>query len=543
MIFTADDIRHQNFDEILKLHNLACDRQEEYYREFASKENAEYEAKLSKFKDNYPVLYIEPAVMTTEEKRMLCTIACNNELKFAIWGGCSNAEIKEIERRYSNPENFDEEELKSFQRMLLINAPSDPNEYLTKRLREVEEERGIVCIKFSRQDIQDQDKMKGLEAFALRLLGEGKQVRIAVNDAMITKSNSAVADYLYDEKDLAKIVELNNRLAEAGMKKGIVFDEYRSISSLEDYDKSWKIEDVVKANSELDNIAANIKKMNLSPFETMLFIHSYLTKNFAYAEGGTEECRVVPGIIKTHKIVCSGYASFVKTIVDKLNMPELKCEIVGCEIYKKSLTYEFEGGHCHNIIQISDPKYGIEGYYVEDACWDAKTKEFARGRGFSHCLYPVTDLEHFNGMHYVQKDSANRLSALMFDPESMQDALVEMGKVLRGEKGKSAFQEYRERRAKVKNGADVVRRCGKQSKPISQETFRNGLTNVHQRVLGEVSQRSVDIINQDMQNSIMFACAGFDKGATTEFASDRKLGKEFVTARRNSLKSNDGREG
>lgn len=537
MVFDSEAIKGYSYEELVNEHYNDHASWVAYYREREIESAKEYEIKLRDFRNKYPFLYIKPDLMSRDERRTLCIAACNNELTMAAFGGANKAELKEIEKKYSKPEIVDDFVLETAQSMLLF---KEPKNYLTGRVEELEEKKDIFCLKMSRVDLSDDKFMEKIEDLASKLLKDGRQVRLAVNDAMASKSNEGLADYLYTPEDMEKLITLNNKLVLQGMEKGIVFDEFRFIRSVDDYNEAWNIDDVVKANKNVDNLAANIKKMNLSPFETMMFIHSYLTKNFAYAEGRTEECRVMPGIIKSGKIVCSGYASFVKTIVDKLNMPTLKCDLVGCELYKKSLTYDMEGGHCHNLIKIYDEKYGIDGYYIEDACWDAKIKNFEKGRGFSHCLYPISDLEHIKDMYYVQKDGASRLEALMFNPKDLQNAIVEMGKVFSGGKGKSRFTEYRERRAKVKSGSDIVRKYSHLSPAIPKVSYTKALTALHERVYGTISKESEAKIERDMFNSSLFGSLGFEKGAASEFTTDRNIAKEYMV-QRNSLKSNDGR--
>ena len=72
------------------------------------------------------------------------------------------------------------------------------------------------------------------------------------------------------------------------MKSYIMMNEYADVKDVNMLNKSWTLKDVVKANRDIDSIASDIKKQKLSPFETMIYIHKYITSNFAYAEGKTE---------------------------------------------------------------------------------------------------------------------------------------------------------------------------------------------------------------------------------------------------------------
>ena len=132
----------------------------------------------------------------------------------------------------------------------------------------------------------------------------------------------------------------------------------------------------------------------------MLEIHTYITSTFRYNTNGLESSRVLPGIFNNQEIVCSGYASLVKAIIDKLGMPELECDLVACKFVDEH--NEIMESHCHNLVKIRDKKYGIDGYYVEDACWDSKNESYPNGKGIANFMYPVEDLIHYKGLGFDQ---------------------------------------------------------------------------------------------------------------------------------------------
>ena len=540
MVYESLMLNKISFEELLSSHEEAYNEEVKFYEEFDKQEKERHQKELEKFKKKNPFLYKDVSELTFEDKAILCNQEVNNQINYIILSNekVNKKSLNEIYEKY-NPQKISDEDLISIQKRGLLWAPKV---YIPSRVETLKESKETFCFKISKNDIKNSEIMQKLEVFSKKLLKSGNKVRIAVNDEMENMSNDSSANYLYSKEDLEVLIGLNNRLAEEGMTgKGIVFDEFKTISSIEDYKQAWGIEDVIKANNEIERIASDIKKMEFSPFEAMVYIHSYLTKNYAYAEGDTEQCRVIPGIIKDGKIVCSGYASFVKSIVDKLNIPELKCDIVGCEMYARTLACDFEGGHCHNLIKITDKKYNINGYYIEDACWDAKTKKYENGRGFAHCLYPVSDLEHISGMHYVQYDGGSRLSNLIYAPEDVANAVGMLAKLFKGEKLPSAFSEYRKRRAKIKLGSQIVKRFANQSKAIPRQCYKEALTELHTKVLGNLSAKSEERIEKDMENSVINACATFDKKASIDFASDRKSVKQLVK-QRNSLQANDGRD-
>ena len=236
-------------------------------------------------------------------------------------------------------------------------------------------------------------------------------------DCVEKRKNIDGVDYIFTKKDLELLVQLDNCLISNGY-SGLRITEFIEVKDLGDLRGTWTLQQVVNANNKIDDVARHIKEHNLSPFEAMTYIHRWAS-NFIYnGKMGLQDGRVLPSTLNTDNIVCSGYASMVKAVVDKLEMPGLKCELTGCYL----IIDGSPNGHCHNIVTIDDPKYDINGTYIEDACWDSKKKGNEQPEGYAHCLYPVTDLECFNnGVRYYSLDREDRYSNLIVDPKNLEE--------------------------------------------------------------------------------------------------------------------------
>ena len=102
-----------------------------------------------------------------------------------------------------------------------------------------------------------------------------------------------------------------------------------------DYSKKIDIDELVEKvkttliyfiNKRITNIVDFIKQKQFTPFEAMIYIHNYVT-SLQYTRGDASQ--IIVGALNGQEIVCSGYASIIKAIIDKLNMPGLKCDIIG----------------------------------------------------------------------------------------------------------------------------------------------------------------------------------------------------------------------
>jgi len=180
------------------------------------------------------------------------------------------------------------------------------------------------------------------------LIKDKAYIHVAIDGDMKLKSNDSETDYLYSKDELELLNDLDTFLISNNI-NSLKICERQRLTDLDDLKDAWTLDQVITANTKIDKIVNNIKSYNLSPFETILYIHK-IVSSFKYnGDDKLEVPRVLPSILTSNKIVCSGYASLVKAIVDKLDIPELKCDLVGCNIIKKGMAY----GHTHNIVKIS----------------------------------------------------------------------------------------------------------------------------------------------------------------------------------------------
>ena len=352
------------------------------------------------------------------------------------------------------------------------------------------------------------------------LNAKGMIIRVAIDSTSKNQSNSSNINYLYGRKKTKMLLDLYNYLIDVGCEE-LVVGEFIEIKKLEDFEKTWTIRQVIEANNQVDKMVNLIKHVELSPFEAMLFIHKAATW-FEYkkpTDEFVESGRVLPSIFKDEKIVCSGYASFVKAVIDKLNLENvldgtLVCEVVGCTLQEKGDNGKIieESAHCHNLIRIEDDKYGIKGVYVEDACWDCakpKRKNMEEGRGFAHCLYPVADLLNFTDKVYRQKFNKKRVYNLLYARRRNK---------FENQRLESIVQEIESLHI-----PDVVWKNILNSKPIDIDVYRRGLKNVIRKTTDEGLEYAKKEAEAEIEKSISMAKKSFsDKSKNTFYIGDKR---------------------
>ena len=118
----------------------------------------------------------------------------------------------------------------------------------------------------------------------------------------------------------------------------------------------------------IDDIVSNIKKLDLSPMEQIMYAYDIVRDRkykFETKKQDESESRDLTPVILGDRIVCAGFAE----ILDKV------CKKLGFNSYIQILTPIKEDsyiGHARNVIYIKDEKYDIDGVYFFDATWDCK---------------------------------------------------------------------------------------------------------------------------------------------------------------------------
>jgi len=325
-----------------------------------------------------------------------------------------------------------------------------------------------------------------------RILKEqGKEVRFIISQDMLKQNNTDRVNYTYSKEEFDLIVEIDNFL-KRNDSEGVLFREFLGIEREEDLDYAWNLHQIITVNKHIDRVVNIIKRNKYSPFETMIFLHKFVTTNFYYNKGDLEESRILPGIYYKTKIVCSGYATLIKAVIDRLDNPSLKAEMFGCKFFSNTPPYDIKSSHCQNLIFIKDDKYEIEGYYIEDATFDSR-KLFNGSRddgGVAHCLLPLNALRHFHDYIYASVFDKNRFKNIMTNSS-----------VIRG-----IDDNYR---------PIVERKYGKYSKPISIHKYLSAMRFVFANQIKREKFDPYDEINKSIKKTHAF----YDYRANLTFES------------------------
>ena len=142
--------------------------------------------------------------------------------------------------------------------------------------------------------------------------------------------------------------------------------------------------------STIDYFKSLITAYPLSPAEQIVYAYDII-KSFEYEddENDYRNSRALDKIVKTGKIVCVGYARFLKQVLSELG---IKIEVIGVNSPNDDGTYDnTEVNHERNLIRVDDDKYNIHGVFALDPTWDRNSKFYEVKNEDDNYTHPVKD--------------------------------------------------------------------------------------------------------------------------------------------------------
>ena len=127
------------------------------------------------------------------------------------------------------------------------------------------------------------------------------------------------------------------------------------------------ISNCMKSMQIIDDFVSEVKSLNLSPIEQLMYVYDWVRDSVYKMEDKTDEksvSRDLSSALLSGKIVCLGYSNIFNIVAKKLGF---NAEV----FYLENKTNE-KRGHSRNIVYIKDDKYDIDGVYLFDTTWDSK---------------------------------------------------------------------------------------------------------------------------------------------------------------------------
>ncbi len=149
------------------------------------------------------------------------------------------------------------------------------------------------------------------------------------------------------------------------------------------------IEEFEAMRSTINYFKSLITAYPLSPIEQIVYAYDII-KSFEYEDDDEDyrNSRALDKIVKTGKIVCVGYARFLKQVLSELGF---KIDVISVNAPHSDGSYDQDNNHERNLLRVDDDKYGIHGVFALDPTWDRNTKHYeVKGKDGDY-THPVED--------------------------------------------------------------------------------------------------------------------------------------------------------
>lgn len=127
------------------------------------------------------------------------------------------------------------------------------------------------------------------------------------------------------------------------------------------------ISNCVKSMQIIDDFVCEVKSLNLSPMEQLMYVYDWVRDRVYKKEDKNESASIsrdLSSALLSGKIVCLGYANIFNIIAKKLGF--------SAKVFNLRDKNDEKHGHSRNIVYVKDDKYDINGVYLFDTTWDSK---------------------------------------------------------------------------------------------------------------------------------------------------------------------------
>ena len=317
-------------------------------------------------------------------------------------------------------------------------------------------------------------------------LGNDIDIKNVLENNPILKTKKIVLPTNFNLDELDKLYELDKKL-----------EKYENIYvKLEGNTLPVTLKDAIKTIEILNDEVNKIKKLNLSPFETIMYVYDLVRdQEYVEEEKGTDHfiSRDLTSILLGDKIVCVGFSCKFTALLRKLDIP---CYDIDFNTDARP--------HVRNIIHVKDEKYDVDGVYFFDTTWDCKyndTNDFLNS--YQYFAKTLFEMQKINGKGYKYPDIFNNSRDKVVNSfteylisnrnhidknditEKFLNKLFEMEKLAGIEKLMKVNEDniYNYTRCNPENLIedvikDIYHVYKYYDKPISDNTFMNLLTNI-----------------------------------------------------------------
>ena len=235
--------------------------------------------------------------------------------------------------------------------------------------------------------------------------------------------NLIVFDEMLDENEYAMLGEFYQKYKDKLNINVLVSHKRQNYPNDDMAEKTWNLSTIISANNYIYEICDYIKKKDLSPLESLAYVHMKVQKLAKYTPSQEKSWHssdqyFVGAFLENAEFVCAGFCDLEYNILKKLDIKGLDCNIFSCTFC--NFDKNSNENHARLKLNLCDKKYDICGHFYSDPTWDNDSLcEVAKycHMLMSHNCHEMSTKYDFYNFEDVNKDENNRLCYTKFYPE------------------------------------------------------------------------------------------------------------------------------
>lgn len=235
--------------------------------------------------------------------------------------------------------------------------------------------------------------------------------------------NLVVFDEMLDKNEYAMLSEFYQKYKDEFDINVIVKHVRQNYPNDDIVEKVWDLQSVIRANKYIYDICDYIKKKNLSPLESLAYVHMKVQKISEYTPSvnrswHSDDQYFVGAFLDKAEFVCAGFCDLEYNILKKLDLKGLECKVMSCNFY--NFDKNTSDNHARLKLYICDDKYNICGHFYSDPTWDndnlCDVAKYCHML-MSHECHEMSNKYDFRDFEEMSKDENNRTCYSKFYPE------------------------------------------------------------------------------------------------------------------------------
>lgn len=242
----------------------------------------------------------------------------------------------------------------------------------------------------------------------------------------LNKKYKKLTFYLWNEKSLIPSSdEDNNKVLIKSLVENVNREYLKLISKFDDFHNFYlsypvfgyrggtvtelfdrvhcSIDYVIEVNDMIKSKLAVIKNSHLSPFERIMACYIILEDWLSFRKNDVSDrnSHNIYGALYFQNIVCEGYSDAVLRAYEELGIGCQSVDVKGAIINEVCFD-----AHERNVINITDPKYGIDGNYFVDLTFDSDNFKDVKGKVNIDRVYMISNFALSNNQlrNFISND-------------------------------------------------------------------------------------------------------------------------------------------